>query len=64
MSEGERSFAGRIRVCCFCDYHWPKRQKKEPAQCPQCHRRGWDRPLINALTAAAHPETEPSHASK
>jgi hypothetical protein len=57
LSDGERNFAAKIRVCCFCTYHWPKRRKKEPDQCPSCHKRGWDRPFINAL-AQAHPTTE------
>jgi hypothetical protein len=52
MTSSELSFARRICLCSLCDWLWVRRGFQEPERCPHCNRRGWNRPLLNALIAA------------
>lgn len=52
LTESESSIAGRIVVCSLCDNLWLRRRKKLPDRCPKCHRRAWNRPLLEAMLAA------------
>ena len=52
MTESELTFSKRICSCSLCTHLWVRRKKDFPDKCPACHRRGWNRPMINALIAA------------
>jgi len=52
MTGTEIAFAKRICSCSLCTHLWVRRTEEPPDRCPGCHRRGWNRPMINALIAA------------
>jgi hypothetical protein len=51
LSTHEQAICERIVICSLCDNVWVRRAKKVPDRCPACHRRAWDRPLLEALMA-------------
>ena len=59
LTATERALAERICHCCLCDALWIRRKKKTPERCVNCHKRGWDRPLLEALLAAIPKPTHP-----
>lgn len=52
LTDSEQSICNRIVLCSLCDNVWVRRRKKLPDRCPSCHRRAWNRPLMEALLAA------------
>ena len=59
LTESELVICKRIVVCSLCDNIWVRRKKLIPDRCAKCHRRGWDRPLLEALIAASpHPKDD------
>lgn len=52
LTESEQSICSRIVLCSLCDNIWVRRHKKLPDRCPSCHRRAWNRPLLEALIAS------------
>lgn len=64
LSLSEKAIADRIAHCTICDNFWVRRKSKLPDRCPTCHKRGWDRPLLDAMVQASgqksKPEKEPS----
>lgn len=67
LSASEMTIAMRIVHCTLCDNFWVRRKNKLPDRCPNCHRRSWDRPLLQAMLDKASPTTptpkkqEPNH---
>lgn len=62
LSSQELDLAARVCHCTLCDNFWVRRFKKDPARCPECHKRGWNRPLLTEMLAAeqkANPEVKP-----
>ncbi len=51
LSPSEAEICRRIVICSFCDNIWVRRAKKVPDRCAKCHRRGWDRPLLELMRA-------------
>jgi hypothetical protein len=51
LTQDEIDFAARIMSCCLCTHLWVRRSMEQPERCPNCHKRGWNRPYINALTS-------------
>lgn len=49
LTATELGIANRIELCTLCTYLWVNRKRKKPQRCPNCHKRAWDRPLINLL---------------
>jgi hypothetical protein len=52
LSHDEAELSTRICRCSLCAYLWIRRLAQIPDRCPKCHKRGWDRPFLNALLAA------------
>lgn len=52
LTQSEHGICERIVLCSLCDNIWVRRRKKLPDRCPNCHRRAWNRPLLEALLAA------------
>lgn len=59
LSASEMAIAMRIVHCTLCDNFWVRRKTKLPDRCPLCHKRGWDRPLLQAMLDQARPTTQP-----
>jgi hypothetical protein len=59
LSPDEMQIAGRVCFCVFCNSYWVRRKTQIPDRCPKCHKKGWDRPFINALLAALPSTTNP-----
>ena len=61
LTSDEQKLAARICFCTLCQYLWVRRLSQEPDRCPNCHRRGWNMPLVNAMlnrepdTLTGHP---------
>ena len=49
LSNDEMQIAARVCHCTLCDSFWVRRLKVSPPRCPNCHKRGWDRPLLTAM---------------
>lgn len=52
LTPDEQQLALRICFCTLCEYYWVRRFKPDPERCPQCHKRGWNMPLVNAMKAS------------
>jgi len=64
LSHDETELAARICRCSLCAYLWVRRLTRIPDRCPKCHKRGWDRPFLNALLGASTPTpTDPALSS-
>jgi hypothetical protein len=59
LTDSEQSICDRIVLCTLCDNVWVRRRKKLPDRCPLCHRRAWNRPLMEALIAATPTTRKP-----
>jgi hypothetical protein len=59
LSASEKAIAARICHCVLCDNFWVRRKGKPPDRCPKCHKRGWDRPLLDAMMHDSRSTTPP-----
>jgi hypothetical protein len=49
LTESECDIASRIVECSLCSAKWVRRKKGIPTRCPKCHKRAWNRPLLEAI---------------
>jgi len=66
LSHDESELSARICRCSLCAYLWIRRLAAIPDRCPRCHKRGWDRPFLNALLGATThtPSDQPPSSGK
>ena len=49
LTGDEQALCSRICLCVLCGYIWVRRLRKTPLRCPDCHKPGWNMPLVAML---------------